>query len=263
LYSGIYDKKGFFVRCLYLLVALAAYCLTLGGRFAGNKWIILCYHGILACQWKRFEWQMKAISGRKSQTIKITFDDAFANLLENAIPVLEHHGIPCDIFAVGGNSGEKPNWTMPNGHPEACEITMTDQQLVLVSKMRLVRIGSHTQTHPDLAKITIQDADRELIESRNNLQRLLGFPVEDLALPHGSYNDKVLNLAQKAGYKRIYTLRPVRVHDSMLSEGVIGRFSMSPDVWKIEFLLTCAGAYSWLDGWRRFLSFVRRCRRSK
>lgn len=256
MHSGIYDKKGFFVRCIYLLIALSTYILTLGGRFAGKKSIILCYHGVFPSQRERFSWQVKTISNRKPQNIGLTFDDAFANLLHNAVPILEKYSVQCTIFAVFGNLGQNPCWKMPKGHLESDEKTMTAEQLIFLSKHRLIRVGSHTLTHPDLVEITEEEAKQELVQSRRNLETLLSCTVEDLALPHGSYNDAVLVIAKKAGYKRIYTLQASQVSDVLL-EGVIGRFSMSPDVWKIEFFLTCAGAYSYLAGWRLFVSTAR------
>jgi peptidoglycan/xylan/chitin deacetylase (PgdA/CDA1 family) len=133
---------------------------------------------------------------------------------------------------------------------------MTTEQLVAVSKNPLFRIGSHTLTHPDLAKIRPDQLKTELTDSKLRLEYFLGSPIEDLALPFGSYNTEVLRMAREAGYKRIYTVEPKPINP-MSEEPVIGRFSMSPDVWKIEFLLTCCGAYTWLYPWRRLIRLIR------
>jgi len=66
-----------------------------------------------------------------------------------------------------------------------------------------------------------------------------------------------LRIAEEIGYKRVYTLEPKLVRTNQ-EIGTIGRFSMSPDVWPIEFYLTCYGAYSWLFPFRRFLKWVGR-----
>ena len=259
MHSNIYDKKGMLVRLVYLGMAVIWYVLTLGCFRAKNAFIVLCYHGVLPGQRGRFAWHIQKISERTVQNICVTFDDAFVNLLDNALPVLEQYGVPAVIFAVSGNPGERPFWKMPQGHPESGEKTMTADQLNSVSRQPLIRIGSHTERHPDLAAISSQQAERELFNSRQTLEALLGHPIEDLALPHGSFNQTVLEMARETGYKRTYTLQPCLVSKTTLSEGVIGRFSMSPDVWKIEFWLTCAGAYAWLSGWRRVIGRIR-CR---
>jgi peptidoglycan/xylan/chitin deacetylase (PgdA/CDA1 family) len=200
--------------------------------------------------------RMEAFRTTGHPKVYITFDDAFENLLENAVPALERYQIPAVVFAVAGNLGRKPEWAISPEHPEASESIMTSDQLVTLSKNSLVRIGSHTLTHPDLTAISSDQVRAELLDSKRQLETLLGCPVEDLALPHGRYNDNVLAIALEAGYKRIYTLDP---KPACFSSGnpVIGRFSMSFDVWPVEFYLTCAGAYSWLLPWRNFLRDVR------
>lgn len=268
----IYAKHGNIVRFIYLALAVGWFVVTLGGRLAGKTKVVLCYHSILTKQKERFEWQMARIfaratvyenkkggsshHNRRFPKVWITFDDAFTNLLDNALPVLEKYCVPAIVFAVAGNLGETPRWKMPVGHPESSEKTMTADQLISISKNPLIKIGSHTLTHPNLVEISPEQAITELADSKQQLEALLGCSVEELALPHGAYNQAVLTMAQEAGYKRVYTLdsKPVDIESGDVT---IGRFSMSPDVWKIEFILTCHGAYAWLRPWRRFIHQVR------
>jgi len=255
-----YARKGLVVRLVYLMCAIVSTVLTGFGRFRRDSVVVLCYHGVSLKQRERFARQMSKIQsravnlqGRLAEAVayvSVTFDDAFANLLDNALPALEHYQVPAIIFAVADNLGCQPCWEMPAGHPASTEMIMTTEQLVAVSKNPLIRIGSHTLTHPDLAKIGPDRLKTELINSKHRLEQLLGNPIEDLALPFGSYNQEVLRIAREAGYKRIYTLDPKPANPGY---PVVGRFSTSPDVWKIEFLLTCAGAYTWLYPLRRVL----------
>jgi len=256
---SVYSKRGILLRLIYLVFAVCWYALTVGGRIGRCSLIVLYYHGIPAGMRDRFDWQIRKLSEWKSSTsctvrkcrkgihrgIHVTFDDAFANLMENALPILEQYQIPATIFAVADNLGCLPRWEMPYGHPESTERTMTAGQLVAVSKNPLIRIGSHTLTHPDLTRIRPDQLKTELIGSKHRLEELLGKPIEDLSLPFGSYNIEVLTIAREAGYKRVYTV-DARPANPMSQEPVMGRFAMSTDVWKIEFILTCAGAYSWL-----------------
>jgi peptidoglycan/xylan/chitin deacetylase (PgdA/CDA1 family) len=257
--ASVYAKRGILLRLIYLVFAACWYALTLCGRISRCPLIVLYYHGIPAGMRDKFDWQIQKLSKWKSPTsctgskcregiyrgVHVTFDDAFANLIDNALPVLENYKVPATIFAVADNLGCLPRWEMPDGHPELTEMTMTTEQLLAVSKNPLFRIGSHTMTHPYLAKIRPDQLKKELIDSKLRLEQLLGNPIEDLALPFGSYNQEVFRTAREAGYKRIYTVDAKTVNP-MSEEPVMGRFSMSPDVWKIEFILTCAGAYSWL-----------------
>jgi len=252
----------------YLGVASGFSVSFIANRLRRAAGIALCYHGILPAQIEAFAWQMAWLATRQCSkppvdqtasgceenvaSVRVTFDDAFANLLDNALPLLEQHHIPAIVFAVADNLGCYPRWAMPAGHPEAKEETMTPEQLKSLAQHPLIRIGSHTLTHPDLTKVHPQQAKRELVESKAKLEQLIDQTVDDLALPHGAYNEQVLALAKEAGYKKIYTLDP-RPFDPKAKTPVIGRFSMSPDVWKMEFILSCSGAYAWLYPWRRFV----------
>jgi peptidoglycan/xylan/chitin deacetylase (PgdA/CDA1 family) len=268
--TTIYSKHGNLIRILYLIGAIIWYLLTIGGRLWCRKTVVLCYHGIRLDHQGYFRRQISWIRNRRFglqrfsritssevlglPKICITFDDAFENLLDNALPLLNELRVPAIVFAVPGNLGQSPKWNIAAEHPEYNEKIMTAQQIKNIHN-DLIKIGSHTQTHPNLSELSVEDIRRELEESKNNLEKLLDKPIEDLALPHGAYNEDVLRIAQETGYKRIYTLEPKIVKENQ-ETGVLGRFSMSPDVWQIEFYLTCAGAYSWLFPFRRFVKQV-------
>lgn len=268
---SVYAQKGISVRLFYLFIASCCYLVTLGGYLNRKAGLVLCYHGISRQLFHKFKSQMVSAARHSislpnvgntrtgvryemSPQILITFDDAFENLIENALPILKKLQIPAIIFSVPGNLGQTPQWNISPDHAEYQEKTMTALQLKEIQS-DLIRIGSHTQTHPDLSKISSERIRWELVESKKNLENLLGRSVEDLALPHGAYNQDVLDIAQDVGYTRIYTLEPQMMKQGV--EGKIGRFSMSPDVWPIEFYLTCCGAYSWLFYFRKLVRELR------
>jgi peptidoglycan/xylan/chitin deacetylase (PgdA/CDA1 family) len=260
----IYGKHGIIGRFIYLLVACFWYTMTFAGRLRYGKSLFLCYHGISSGQQSQFKWQMSHLASLKGNTLEqdnshnvyVTFDDAFENLLNNAIPILEKLQISAIIFVVPKNLGTTPQWNIATDHPDCHERTMTAEQILSFSNHPTIHIGSHTLTHPNLAELTPQDINAELLESKIYLEKLLGYSIDKVALPHGSYNRTVLAIAQEVGYKEIYTLDPI-LHSHASEEKKIGRFLMSPNVWRIEFILTCAGAYTWLYSFRLFLKRLR------
>lgn len=189
----IYAKQGNLVRFIYLSLAIGWFVVTLGGRLAGKTKVVLCYHGILPKQKERFRWQMAGIFAqatcdenkkdisrhhkKRFSKVCVTFDDAFANLLDNALPVLEKYCIPATVFAVPGNLGETPRWKMSVGHSESNEKTMTADQLASIGKHPLIKIGSHTVTHPNLVEILPEQAKTELSDSKQQLEALLGLSL--------------------------------------------------------------------------------------
>jgi peptidoglycan/xylan/chitin deacetylase (PgdA/CDA1 family) len=66
-------------------------------------------------------------------------------------------------------------------------------------------IGSHGLTHSPLTKKSDKGLREELVESKERLEDLIGRSVEDLAVPFGRYNRRVIIAAKAAGYRRIMT----------------------------------------------------------
>ena len=259
---GPYGRKGAAVRLVFLAVALATWVLTLGGRLRAPGTVVLCYHGVRPGQGARFSRQMRAIRGRavalreagrsdRGRTVAVTFDDAFACLIENALPVLRENDVPATVYAVTGCLGRTPTWAIDPAHPEAALVTMTPDELAGIDADPLITLGSHTRTHPVLPALDRTERARELEESRCFLESLLGHAVVDLAYPHGAHDGPTDEDARAAGYERVVTLDAgiVPCAPGML----IGRFSMDPDAWPIEFRLTIDGAYTGVIALRRAL----------
>ncbi|HTY54080.1 MAG TPA: polysaccharide deacetylase family protein [Candidatus Binataceae bacterium] len=66
-------------------------------------------------------------------------------------------------------------------------------------------IGSHGLTHVPLTDESPADLRRQLVESKDRLEHLLGKSVDDFAIPFGRYNKLVVETAIGAGYQRIMT----------------------------------------------------------
>jgi peptidoglycan/xylan/chitin deacetylase (PgdA/CDA1 family) len=268
----IYGKQGIGIRLVYLGVSLLMQTIISLTCCNRKKRVILCYHGVTADQAGRFCRQIARIARRvaseendsvsistqrRETGICVTFDDAFENLLKNALPALEKYQISAMVFAVAGNLGRRPDWQISPDHPDSQEQTMTEDQLKTLCCHPLIRIGSHTLSHPTLTALPPMHIKTELVESKKRLESLLNCQIEDLALPHGAYDEAVLQIAYEADYRRVYTLEPKLTATRDIEEGTLGRFSMSPDVWPIEFVLTCTGAYAWLGPWRAFLHHIK------
>ena len=193
--------------------------------------------------------------------VVVTFDDAYECLLHNVIPVVRALQVPIAIFAVSGNFGKPPAWLTGSRHPDADLPTMSADQLWQLAREPGVMIGSHSSSHRRLGDLSAAEVEVELALSKATLQKVLGLPCPYLALPHGSYRPEVIDLAIRHGYDRVLTLDEITL-PSRWPTGTVGRFTVSPDMWMIEFVLTVHGAYAWLYAWRTLirrlkLSFTR------
>ena len=238
------------------------------GRRA-DELVILYYHGVQNYQREEFARQLDVMleagrpvaldrddeGGDWRPAIAVTFDDAFASVLRNALPELARRNIPATVFVPTGSIGGPPKWQMREGSPDSKERVMTAEEL-LGAAGPLVTFGSHTVTHRRLGELPDDEALKELADSKAELERILGTPVEAVAFPHGSYTRRTLELARAAGYKRAYSIEP-GVSRLKGEEFVRPRVWADLDGWRTAHWLKARGAYACLAPVQRLLRSLR------
>ena len=125
--------------------------------------------------------------------IEICFDDAFLGLYDN-IELIKELNIPIHLFVVSSYLEKK-------GH-------INKDQLLLLNKMKLFKISSHTQTHQVLNLASESLLKNELENSKNLLENLLNNSVDTICYPEGKFNNKLVELAEAVGYTRQYSSLP-------------------------------------------------------
>jgi peptidoglycan/xylan/chitin deacetylase (PgdA/CDA1 family) len=238
----------------------------LAGRPEKSSVILLYYHSIPADQRVSFARQMdtlrrwtrplaadfRSVPANGGRFAAVTFDDGFVSFVEQALPELETRGIPATLFVVTEKLGCYPDWPeyiLPD--PLHREPILTAAQLLKIPDS--ITIGSHTLTHPTMTQISEAEAKRELIESRIQLEKLLGRKIGLFSFPHGDFNEDLIRWSREAGYERVFTILPTL---AFADDFVMGRVWANPTDWPLEFLLKLLGAYRWLPlafTWKRKL----------
>lgn len=195
--------------------------------------------------------------GCTSHRTAVTFDDGYESVIENALPEMARRGIPATIFMPTDGFGRRPKWVKDRKNPLSKEVVMTVEQLRELKKNQLISIGSHCVTHSNLLLMTECEVKKELNGSRRTLESILDQEIELLSFPHGAYNDRILELAREAGYKRVFSITP-KCAFLESSSFVIGRVRVDPTDWPIEFRLKLLGAYRWLAVTPKLKSLVYR-----
>lgn len=233
-------------------------CTRQANSSLGPKGIVLYYHAVRKDQRNAFArqmdmllrmaypWNLEVCQNRnKKPLVAVTFDDGYVSVIENALPELKQRGIPVTFFVPTGSLGERPGWIKSPESPLWDERVISPNELKNIASEPLVTIGSHTVSHSNLLKLSAKEAIRELVESKAELENLLGLPIEWLSFPHGAYDDSLIQIALEAGYRRLFTIEPKPVNP--MQPGVInGRVAINPDDWPLEFKLKMLGAYRWL-----------------
>jgi peptidoglycan/xylan/chitin deacetylase (PgdA/CDA1 family) len=140
------------------------------------------------------------------RAVLVTFDDAYADLLSAALPVLAERGIPAVAFAVSGRIGDKNAWDREIG---GGTLRLLDAAGLRAVAERGVEIGSHGYAHrrltPDLAP---EELAAELEGSAEQLHAL-GLPrPRVLSYPYGVCGPAVASAVGRAGYEAAFTVQP-------------------------------------------------------
>lgn len=132
------------------------------------------------------------------RAVVLTFDDAYANFRDYALPILKRHGFPATVYAISGYLGRNADWFAKDpGRP--VPRLMTGEELRGV-RAQGISIGSHSAGHARLGEADIETQRRELGDSKSALEDLLGEEIRHLCYPFGSFNLETVQAAQEAGY---------------------------------------------------------------
>jgi peptidoglycan/xylan/chitin deacetylase (PgdA/CDA1 family) len=133
-----------------------------------------------------------------SRPVVLTFDDGYRDNYTNAFPLLKKYRVKATLFVITGAVG-KPNY-------------LTWPQIEEMEKSGLVDVESHTVHHPDMSKLTPEQARMELTVSKAMLEAHLHQPVTLFAYPMGKYRPFLFPLLRKAGYQAAFTTRSGLTH---------------------------------------------------
>jgi len=126
--------------------------------------------------------------------VVLTFDDGYADLLEQAVPVLERHRLPFTVFALSG-AGRESHW-----EPAHLRKRLLDWEELREVVRRGGSIGSHGTTHRNLTELDDAELARELVTSKETLENNVGIAVDAFAYPWGRFGGREMAAVRRAGY---------------------------------------------------------------
>jgi len=147
--------------------------------------------------------------------VVITFDDAFANFAERALPLLEELGLPATLYVpVGFIEGTHPSPLSGTTLPALSWAALRD-----LAAHPLVHLGSHSYSHCDLRTLAPWDRLDDLERARKTLEDRLGIEVADFCYPQAKWSPSaeievrtVYRSAAIAGGGCNPTVDPYRLH---------------------------------------------------
>lgn len=132
------------------------------------------------------------LSGKaNSKSVILTFDDGYSDAY-SAFKVLKNNDL-IGVFYIITSKLDTAGYLSTNQIKE-----MSDAGMI---------IGSHTLSHPDLEKSSLDKAKNEIAESKILLEKITNQPIFDFCYPSGKYNASVASLVRDAGYKTAVTTK--------------------------------------------------------
>ena len=74
-----------------------------------------------------------------------------------------------------------------------------EEQIIELSKDNLCTIGSHTNSHPKLSELSIQEQQEQIEGCKMWLEHLLKHPIAVFAYPYGDYSAQTIELLPSLG----------------------------------------------------------------
>lgn len=200
---------------------------ALGNALGANQSTIsvLCYHGIsnqinpysttpltFERQIKNLVRHMNVISLKEAMSVfegksirrpavALTFDDGYADVLENALLITERYNIKSTVFVLSDPE-----------HADRKQLG-SNRRLLSWGDIRLLHtkgwtIGCHSAKHPDFGRLSPTQMEEEVVNAKKTLEGKLGYEIEYFAYPNGIATPQIIAAVQRAGYKAAFAVRP-------------------------------------------------------
>ncbi|MEA3186924.1 MAG: hypothetical protein QOD99_754 [Chthoniobacter sp.] len=222
--------------------------------------IVLCYHNIenttkskaLTISATEFEKEMQALKdnnfsvigmqdflafrrGEKDIPAKsaiITIDDGWVSGYDNAWPILKKFNYPFTLFIYVnyvGTGGKSMSWEQLAEMRDAG----VDIQCHTYSHSNLkIPGGGMDKTHAemvkrDVATLTVDGwLRKEIVESKQVLEKQLGVKINAFAYPFGVYNAKARQFVKDAGYEAAFTVYGQQLRATSPPYDLLGRYAI-------------------------------------
>ena len=131
----------------------------------------------------------------------ITFDDGYEDNFTYAFPIIKKFRIKPTIFIVTGFINKKIDIT--NSFQDYRELKSLSWEQIKEMSKDGVEFGSHTYSHPNLAKIDLDEDREEIVVLKEMIESQIKKEVKFLAYPWGQldcFNSKIISIVSQSGY---------------------------------------------------------------
>ena len=150
------------------------------------------------------------------KTIVLTFDDGYRNNLTVAMPILLRFGFTATIFVVTGSVGCNIGWKRTDDVPDLDIASWEELRAMHDAGMD---IQPHTANHSNLCQLKPDEARREIIESKQAIEKNIGKRATLFACPYGETNLGIEKILKEQGFAGAVSMKfgHVRTGDNVFA----------------------------------------------
>ncbi len=135
--------------------------------------------------------------------IIFTFDDAYVDVFENALPILKKYNFSAIIFVPAGLVGEYNRWDADRLNIKKPIASWDYMEKALKDSFE---IGSHAIFHNPLTYLDTKSQIQEIHDSKKILEDKLGISINTFCYPYGDYDEDVVKIVENAGYDLAFSV---------------------------------------------------------
>jgi peptidoglycan/xylan/chitin deacetylase (PgdA/CDA1 family)/glycosyltransferase involved in cell wall biosynthesis len=131
--------------------------------------------------------------------IILTFDDGYTDNYTNLLPLMQQYGYRGVIYLLGDFDVRYNQWDLATDptEPRADIMDLAQKRAFVAAGWE---IGAHTMSHPQLTKLPLAEAVREIQQSKAALEAILQTEIVSFAYPYGDINAEVKEAVRAAGF---------------------------------------------------------------
>lgn len=142
------------------------------------------------------------------KSVVLTFDDGYEDNFRNAFPLLQKYGFKATIYIVLNRF--ENNWATDKDLDKASselnrEKMLSNEQIKTMLESGLIEIGSHTLDHVNLPKLNKEEKEKQLIESKKQIEEIFDIKCDSFAYPFGFYDKNSVAIVENAAYTNATT----------------------------------------------------------
>jgi len=136
------------------------------------------------------------------KSVVITFDDGYKDNFTNALAILKKYDFKATIFVITNRFDN--DWSLHRKAKNANIVNyidkLSDEDIKNLLNSGLIEIGAHTINHKNFSKLTLQEKEYEILESKKILEEKFNITCKTFSYPFGIYEKGDEEIVKKAGF---------------------------------------------------------------